>query len=473
MHYSSSPFLKRPDECDILNGCNVDYKTGAITKDLGYSQVGDLAETGKNITGLYNFRQSSSVQKMLATVNDSGDNDTQLFYSTGGNWTEVAAAETDWANKAGINVEMEAMDGRCYLVGWGSTDGFVTPSSLATTTFDQTNCTSMPNAKYIKRYRDRIYIGNCDIGGTAYPYRVYYSTVPSSGSITWTVAKNFIDVDYSEAITGLGENWDRLIVFTEYSAYFYNQSSWKKVWDVGCTNNRTIKNSGAFLIWANADGVWTSTGNRPLNISAKVIDFIRSATPANFFAEVVDEEYHLYIGDVTVDGIAYTNVRLTFNIPHQTWRMRELADTATIFAKYNNSGKIELWHGDSDGEVMKYSKYTDTTPVYTDDGAGIKSQFQHVLLDFGVPEQRKHFTKMLAYAERAQGLKLQARVVDKNERVLTPWKKLGNCTKYINEFTVNPDKGHLLQIEGRETSTNPYWQLLGFSIDIRQDTNKK
>lgn len=467
----ATPFTTADNE--IVAGSNVvvSYKLGSILKRLGYSQIGATLQSAKSITGLHNFRQSASTQKMLATVDDSTSDDTQLFYSTGGAWTEITAAETAWANKAGINVEMEGFIGYCFFVGHGSTDGFLPVGSLTGTTFStSTNVTNMPGAKFIKRYRDRLYIGNCDISGTAYPYRVYFSSVPSSGAITWTVASDFIDVDYSEEITGLGENWDKFVIFTEYNAYAYNQDEKKKVWDVGCSNHRTIRNSGAYMFWANRDGVWQSTGGRPVNIAGKIMDFIKFTDMTSSFAEVVDEKYYLYVGaSVTVNGIAYSNVRLVYDIPTQTWAVDELYDVPTVFAKYYSSGEDHLWMGDNSGEVMKQTKYTDTTPVYADDGNDIHAFFQTNSFHLGDPSIEKKIKKVVAYSERAMGLNLKARILDRSTRALTPFKPLGQLTKYINEFTVNPDKGHLIQFEGVEQSSNPYFSFFGFTIDVEEN----
>ena len=217
-----------------------------------------------------------------------------------------------------MNVEMEDFIGYCFFVGYGATDGFLPVGSLTGTTFSTSvNVTSMPGAKYIVRFRDRLYIGNCDITGTPYPYRVYYSSVPSAGAITWTPATDFLDVDYSEEITGLSENWDRLMVFTEYSVYTYDQDQKKKVWDLG-GYHRTIKNYGEYMFFANMDNVWLSTGGYPQAIGGKVRDFIRGTDMRSAFAEVVDEEYHLYLGNVTVNGISYANCALIYDIPTQS-----------------------------------------------------------------------------------------------------------------------------------------------------------
>jgi hypothetical protein len=66
-----SPFLMADNQLAICNGVNLGWKKGSIIKDLGYSKVGDTLVAAKPITGLHNFRQSSSVQKILATVNNA------------------------------------------------------------------------------------------------------------------------------------------------------------------------------------------------------------------------------------------------------------------------------------------------------------------------------------------------------------------------------------------------------------------
>lgn len=470
-----SPFLQPENSPTVLNGCDNSHKLGALLKDTGYKQIGSAIEASKNVDGLFNFRQSSSVQKMLATANDATDDDTQLFYSTGGAWAEIGAAETAWANKANIDVNMESFIGYCFFVGYGATDGFLPVGSLTNTTFSTTtNVTNMPGAKYIKRYRDRLYIGNCDITGTAYPYRVYFSSVPTAGAISWTVASDFIDVDYSEEVTGIGENWDIMIVFTEFSAYMYDQSQKKKIWDKG-GYHRTICNNGASMYFANPDGLYVTTGGQPANISGKMINFFRNSTPTDWFAEIVDEEYRIYFGDsVTVNGVTYSNVMGIYDIPTQSWRWRELGHPMRTFAKYTSSGVSHLWMGDSTGNIYEKGKYTDATLLTDDDGIDINANFE--LAPIFIQNDVKRIKKVIAYSERALGLKLKARVLDRRSRILTPYKPLGELTKYINEFDVNVDKGVFLQIAGSERGSNPYFSFYGVELDVDRDSdilNKK
>lgn len=460
-----SPFIAGENQLVIANGIDLSDTPGVMRKDLGYSQIGGTLQSGKSITGLHNFRQNASTQKMLATVDDSTSDDTQLFYSTGSTWTEIGAAETAWANKAGINVEMEDFITYCFMVGYGSTDGFITSASLTGTTFStSTNVTNMPSAKYIKRYRDRLYIANCDISSTGYPYRVYFSSVPSGATISWTVATDFIDVDYSEQITGLAENWDRLIIFTEYSAYMYDQSSKKKVWDVGCGNNRTICNSDAYLVWANQDNVWVSAGGgRPQAIGNEILQLLQNSTISNWSAEVVNREYNLYVGDTSANGISYSNCMLTYSFKTGMWRWREFHDDLSIIAKFNSSGDDQLWLGASDGEVHKKSQYTDATPIYTDDGQSISAWWRTKAYDFGDPSIQKEVSKVVAYCENGANMDLRFRIINKQNEVLMPFKSIGTLKKVIESFDKKIE-GNLIQFEGKEYSSDQSFSFYGISI---------
>lgn len=464
--YADAPITNVPQNAlYVQDNCVTSYKLGAILKRPGYVNIGDALQANKSITGLHNFRQTASIQKMLATVNNSGDTALQLFYSTGGAWTEITDAETAWTGYEDAKVEFEDFIGYCFMVGRDSTDGVWLPNrTLTGTTLGTTNTTSMPTARYIVRYRDRLYLLNCGYSGTDYPYRVYFSSVPSGSTISWTPATDFLDVDYSEGLTGGSVNWDRLVAFTEYSMYFYNQTEWKKMYSTGCASHRSICNYNAYMIWADMSNVWISTGGQPQAIGGRVIDFIRNANMVNSFATMVDGEYHLYIGNVTVNGVSYANCTIIYNTQTGTWRWHEYYDTMTVFSKFYASGKEHVWMGANDGDVHELGKYTDSTLISSDDGQPIHAWFQTGALPLGDPSVMKNLGKIVTYSDRAQGLKLKARVVDRNNLAVTNFKPLIEIKKFIDEEQINPDKGYFIQIEGVENSTNEYWSLFGFTI---------
>jgi hypothetical protein len=478
-----SPLIHPPDQPAVLNGCTNSFILGSITKDTGYSRVGDQIQANKSILGLYHFIQNSTTEKMFAVSNDSSGANTQLKYRSNGsgNWSTINVGTT-WNGYIGQNVEMQGFIGYCFFVGVDSSGNFLPVASVTGTTFSTvTNVTSMPQGKYVIRYRDRLYVMNCYYGATAYPFRVMASSPVTAGAITWDTTGSptastggFLDVDFSHEITGGAENWDRMMVFTDKAAYFYDQTQFKKLWNEGCTNHRTIKNKGAYMIWANNDGVWVSTGGQPQNISGEVRDFIKNASPASFFAEIVDEVYHLYVGTVTVKGVTYSNCTLKFNIANSNWEWREYYNQMTIFGVYRDSTfKKRLYMGDTTGTVWDKGKYYDSTLVSADaqttagtGGQPIGANFE--LAPFSVDDlgDWKIVRDLYIFADRAQGVNMRARVINRNTRILTPYKPIGQLVDYVNTFQVNTDNGVLLQIEGTEYSTNPYFSYLGGGVDI-------
>lgn len=466
-----SHFLVDNAQLTICNGVNPSYKKGVLIKDLGYSKVGSTINAGKAITGLFNFRQSASIQKMLVTINDATGADLELYYSTGGAWTEIPAAQAAWAGFEDTLVEMASFIGYCFFVGYDNIDNVFLPvGSLTNTTFSTaTNVTNMAQGKYIARYRDRLYVANCFTGGTAFPFRIYFSSVPVAGAITWTPASDFFDVDFSEQITGIAANWDRLMIFTEFSAYQYDQTTQGKVWDIGCANNRSIQTYEGYMFWGTKDNIWASTGGRPQAIANDILDLIRNSDATKWRSAMVDREYHLYLGATSANGIAYTNCEATFNIETGMWRWREFFDSMTALARYTVNSTMFEWMGTSTGDVMVKSKYIDAVPVFSDNGNPIVSHWRTRAFDFGNPAIEKYVDKEIVYAEVANDLQLQFRVFDKNQETLQEFSPMGNCNKTVNIFN-NRASGFFVQFEGREFSTHAPFKFYGLSCEVAMKT---
>ena len=478
---TASPFVVGDNQLIVCNGVNPSHELGVLKKDLGYAQVGStVLAAGQPIRSLYHFKQEPGTDKLLATCNDAaGDDDTMLYYSIGGNWTPIGAAETAWNGEENMDIEMESFIKHCFFVGYASTDGFLPVGSLTGTTFSTSeNVTNMPQAKYIKRYRDRLYVANCNITATTYPYRVYFSSVPSAGAITWTVASDFIDVDYSDEITGIEQNWDRLVIFTEFSAYMYDQASKKKVWDIGCAGQRTIQNLGATMIFANKDNVYASTGGRPVPIGNNILELLRNSTPSAWRSAVIDEEYNLYLGGtaavpVTAGGISYVNLMATLNMNTGMWRWREFSDDIYSMAKYTTGGDDFLVLGAADSEIHKKSKYSDTTPISADDGKPINAHWRTKPYDLGDPSVIKKIKKITTYTEFGNNMMIRFRVFNKNREILMPFNDIGVLNKVVNTFEdLKKLEGYFIQIEGRERSDQKAFRFFGFSLEFDLASNK-
>jgi len=473
MNSQVSPFLQPDDSPVNINNADHAEEYGTLIKDLGYFRVGDQLEANKSITGLYNFRQTGA-EKILATVNNAAGTNMTLKYNNAGTWTDIALGAA-WDGFEDSKVEMEAFLNYCFFLGYDSTDDVFLPvGSLTGTTFSTTtNVTDMPQGKFIIRYRDRLYVLNCKYGGVEYPFRVVSSSVPVGGGITWTPATDFLDVDYSEQLTGAGANWDRLVAFTERTAYFYDQSTWKRTWETGCSAHRTIKNSGQFMFWVNYDGMYLSTGGQPQNIGGPVLKYIQAGNPRDFFSVVVGEKYYTYVGNVTVDGQSYSNCVIVYDIPTETFKIKELYNSLTAFANFMDSTGIpRLYKGATTGDVWQKSEYFDST-LYNadavvagvDTGHAIHADVEFAPIKMGEINMKYNVKTLIAYAEKAQGVMLSMRSLDKNLRALTPYKKVGQLTQYVNKFDINVDKGPLLQVRLSEYSKLPAFKFYGFTLD--------
>ena len=180
------------------------------------------------------------------------------------------------------------------------------------------------------------------------------------------------------------------------------------------------------------------------------------------------------MGTVTVNGLTYTNCLLTYNFATDSWRSRELADDVTIMARYfdNTNWENRLYMGDADGNVWDKSKYTDTTIAQSDSETTlgtpvtpISSSFE-LTLPFGSMNSVNEVDNFVAYADRALGLKLKIRVLDRNARIIMPYTPIGELKQFVNTFNIEIEKGAIIQIQGSETGTNPHWSFHGFEIEV-------
>ena len=458
----------------VCNGVNPSLKIGSLVKDLGYLKIGDTLESGKSITGLHDFRQTAAIQKILATVNNSGGTALVLEYLNSTTWTTINTSTT-YTGFEDAKTSFENFIEYCFIVGYDDTDSVFLPvGSLTGTTFStSTNVTGMPQGKYITRYRDRLYIANC-YNSAAQPYRVYHSDVPESGALTWDNTTNFFDVDYGEKLTGMTSNWDRLILFTEFSTYIYNQTSLKQLFDIGCGNNSSIQNIGTYTIFANKDNIYLSdSAKAPIAIGNNVKQLIQNASQDDFRSSVVDNEYNLYVGDTKANGISYTNCLITYNIQTQSARWRMLYDDIKSLAKITLLSDDFLFLGTVSGEIMRKSKTTDATKSYSDNGNPIVAHFMTKATGFGVPNIEKSIRHITAYSSLPNGLKLRARIINGSQEEIMPFTDIGELKHVVEELDGNGLSGNFIQFEGKEYSENQPFQFDGMSIIVDGITTKE
>ena len=264
---------------------------------------------------MHYYYDTANRKSYLIAACDSGTALT-LNYRNTGEWGTVAGISTTLDGYAGAIPDMENYLSRAFIVGYLSGTDFLPNAVINVSTFSTSdaNISSMPQGKYIVRYRDLLYILHAKTGGTVYPTRAYYCDEPTAGAIAWTgITTRFVEFGYDDgdSITGGYECLDRLLVFKTDSMWKYDESSAEQIADVGCDSNRSIQKINKILYWYNRDGFYRWRGAQPELISAKAQPFIEAmdqTTLTSVVATIYNGfEYRAFIGTVTVDDISYVN----------------------------------------------------------------------------------------------------------------------------------------------------------------------
>jgi hypothetical protein len=501
-NYGVSPFLVSQTELSELETASVSDELGLISKEPGYFIAGSAipGRTDKSIFGFWTiYDPITQLTREYAVVNNAGNTDLELWSreSSIGSytaWAEITAAEAAWTQH-NRQVNFETFISKVFAVAdLENPSGVIDGVSFSTTGL----AANMPNAKYIKKYRDRLYVANCKKGSTNYPYRIYFSTIPAAGSITWEDV-NFIDVDFQEEITGLEANFDRLLIFTATKTYIYDQENLKLGWQVGCPYGSLIASDSVNTVWANSYGVWaTVQGGQPQNIGGKVLPFLEytflnqsSAASRPYSAAMVNGEYWLYIGStpVPVKDKSYSNLALVFNFQTSGWRLRPFSSAKRAFYKFYDYflNKDRLLMGSSIGTIWMYGTprvdwYSPTADLkaitadsYVDANNNVPIASSFTLPPFKLEsyDVQMYIDKIVPYVRNAGNLELTARILDNQSEALTEWFPIATLSKYQQEFSAKQIQGTLLQVRGSEIGKNTAWEFYGVEVLLSKSSDLK
>ena len=379
-----SPRLK--PENSVKLGMNVDFDEdiGAAVSRLGTAIVNQQLENGKAILGLHNFRDTASTDHaLLAVVNNSGDtnsvvtdveNDTVI---TGGSkWNALTASA-----KARFLTYLDTV----LLVNGTSTNApsqWSGSGNVTTTggTFDLGNL-PISDPDYVIEFLDRVYLAK--EGDDT----LFYSSVPSSGSISWTSGNGNVEIEPEDGgggIKGFGKVPNYLLIFKERSMKRWNfQSAFpESLVQIGTPSQESVVMGGGQCAFFSASdetskGFYVTRGDRPVPIShnrvrniKKWVDAIGASNYANVAGWATDTHFAWSVGDVTVDGTDYTNVVLRWNRIFDQWSVRSYPSEFKVFSKFVTSSKNVVVGGDDDGNVIELDKadtftdYPSSAPIH-------------------------------------------------------------------------------------------------------------
>jgi hypothetical protein len=496
MQNATSRFMQKDNEMDLCINGHGDI-VGAIKKRFGFKQAGTAA---------------AEANKNPAVIHDGGHYcythlDTDIYYNAGttnslaGAWTATSGGSNPAATTIVNAANFEDLK-ETYFVGGtanASADGdfmttqVVANESGAPQTKANADTEQFPKAKFVCRWRDRLYFSYCSAtwfeGAEVKTTRTVYTEVPAAGVLYIQRDENdaIVHLDHSdfthlfdtdEPITGQLPTVSSLVIFTRSGMWDWTLSSWRKRYNIGCVSSKTIKSVDVYNIWLSERGIEVESDGKPQLISNKIqpiIDAIPDKTAC--FSWVDDSHYYMWVGTLTLDGISYQNCVIQYSIKSNAfyiykYRLPYSSGTTEYIMKcageYDDGTCKRAYFGASDGCIYYLSNPADTTKIYTDGDQtnktfDIELKIQTKRWDFGAPDKRKKFIPdMTVLTKYASNLNIRSRMEGKN------WKKIGGVSEPIETFPINPSEGRDIQLEFSQIGKTEGPEIQGVIFNIEQ-----
>jgi hypothetical protein len=462
----TSPLWTTDNETPFCQNVDIS-RPGELRKALGYTQLGTTTG-GSAPRGGFVF--------------DKEDGTSTIFKLTGGTLSKWGGSS--WSNLSGSTIDSstDPIEARLMYINTGTgigtgADTFIERMYFTLGLNDEVKYTEGSTigeianvyAKHIEAYKGRIYLGNVKQGSKAHPTRVLYGAV-SDDDFT---DPDFID-ELGEPVTALKEYSGSLFIYSENKLAAYDEYKLQVIpGSYGTTSSATVQDVMGRLVWYNRGGVYMyQGGGSPQEISKRVQDWIEAISDAKEVTAGVDEEdrYNLYIGDVTVGGVAYSDVVLRYDVTLNAWDI--LPDRPfKYWLRKRSGGVFEIYATDVDQDRMWRVNNGRSL-----NGAEIESVWQSAKLDMGQPDTLKNFYKAHVVF-KPQGVNeyftLQYRLDG-----ATGWNNIGNTTSNVSvsgsddievkklEFPGNT-QGQFIQFKLSHNSTGHGFNL--YELNINND----
>ena len=281
--------------------------------------------------------------------------------------------------------------------------------------FDLAN---MPIAtpSHIVEWLDRVYL----IGDTTNPDRLYYSGPASDGAISWTVSNGWVDIEPEDGgggLTALGKVPGFLLIFKERSLKRWNFDSAfpETLINIGTPSHDSVVSAAGICAFFSASsddthGFYITNGGDPVLIShdrPKGIKKWVDAIPQSYFKDVSGfgtRRYFMWsIGDVTVDGVDYTNVVVRWNKLLDQWSVFSFPTEFRVFSTFVEDGENKVIAGDDDGNVIELNK-VDTFTDY--DGSPIRYRVDLHDEKFGYNQKKEMSEELIVESIGMEGARV-------------------------------------------------------------------
>lgn len=431
----------------LIRNMNADI-IGSPKRRKGYSRLGSAAVVSdKPILGLHHHIGTNS--QIVSFVNNSGATNAEAYYLSGSTWTNKALSFT-------ASTKIRAVTFLDYLMAVNGTDSPKSWSGSSGASWGTTNLVSAPTGSLIAVFKDQVYIGSESTD------TVYFSSLPSAGAITWSASDNFVvnpnDGSHLRAFANVGQE---LLFFKNDYIYRFDGVSIQPdpLISYGTPSQEavTVAAGVCYFYDANRQAILAYSGGYPQVISTAVGAFLRaiptsSATSVCIRSDIRNVE--VFIGDVTVNNVAYTNVALRYNIQLKTWVIRTYSKTFKIFKAYDDGTTKFILGGTSVGDIVKMDTGND------DLGTAIDYDLETPWITLGDnPAVNQNLAGLSVFMENASAVQAFYKT-----NYDPTWRPIGSCRDYVTSFAGLNAKFHRIKFRFTGVSSaEPEW-FDGYSI---------
>ena len=433
---------------------NVNFdRIGAIQGRLGTTLLGAQLLNGSPILGMGVYRNNlGSSYSALAKVG------TTVKGFNGSAWVDVRTSLTA-SSKASFTNFVDYT----FMVDGNSESAMATWQGSGN--FGSTYTTNAPKGDFIENYRSRIWVADSLVD------KVYYSdVVTTSSTITWPVTPQYIQISPAdgEKITGIKRHPRMILVFKQnhiYRLYNENNTDPDPAINRGTYSSQSIIEAKDGIYYHHSSGFYKFVdGGEQEEISRPIIDIIRAIPRANYdkICGWADEDYIYWsVGDVTVNGVTFTDLVCRRTISTQIWTLYSYPTTIRSATVYDNGTDLYQLVGDDNGNVFKFNT------GLTDNGSSIYYDvITHWSYITSNKQLHKSFSKLLAFHENAQGLNIQFQLdTDDQKNTTNAWRSIGTLRKDIYE-SLSLNAKNFIRIRYRISGSNngTPWIFRGFEV---------
>lgn len=415
----------------LLLNCYTDEannnELGNIKGTLGYTIIGNQIEPDKKILGLHNYISADeTTHTLIASVNDIGNLKQQTYYLNGSSWIEIGSAPTAWT--ADASMRFLTFLNRVYVV-----DGTSQPrswSGTGTDNWDFTNLSGAPKGGHIIiDYQDRIHIGK---GSSIFSS----SDIDlDDNSFTWVGEELPVSPDDNDSLSAFEKSGGILLAFKKRAIFTWNGvgTETDPLYDIGAVSQEAVitARGSTFFFGETYDsaGIFKYTGQYPQEISRPVKKWL-TAMDTSDYGDVTtwkdEDAVYFSIGDVTVEGVEFSNIALRFCISKQSWSVlstpsRIVNGTVRVDSSSNRTVVI----GDNDGQVHTWNSGN------TFNGSNINSRILTKELEFGSRYTMTSLKEFAVYSNCPQGASIRV-LLNGNE-----WVELGSLKNPVEIIKKN------------------------------------